>query len=207
MKSNRKSAFTLIELLVVIAIIAILAGILIPTALKGVEMGHRSSCSNNLKGIGAAVLNYANEHRGALPDGDSLTDIAKELHEGGYLTELRLWHCLSDKKDAGGTAEVAGSIDDFDSDKNCSYVYIAGYKLGVTDEIPAQAPLAMDESNKSDKKDSASGLPNLAKDDNHGKAIRNVLYLDGHVQIVKGEDAVNSVLDSLKDPDKLSCVD
>lgn len=207
MKSNRKSAFTLIELLVVIAIIGILAGILIPTALKGVEMGHRSSCSNNLKGIGAAVLNYANDHRGTLPDGDSLTDIAKELHEGGYLTELRVWHCLSDKKDSGGTAEAASSIDDFDSDKNCSYVYIAGYKLGVTDEIPAQAPLAMDESNKSDKKDSASGLPNLAKDDNHGKSIRNVLYLDGHVQVVKGEDAVNSVLDSLKDPDKLSCVD
>ena len=207
MKSNRKSAFTLIELLVVIAIIAILAGILIPAALRGVEMGHRSSCSNNLKGIGAAMLNYANDHRGALPDGDSLTDIAKDLHSGGYLTELRVWHCLSDKKDSGGTAEAATSIDDFDSDKHCSYVYVAGYKLGVTEEIPAQAPLAMDESNKSDRKDSATGLPNLAKDDNHGKDVRNVLYLDGHVQVVKGSDEVNSVLDSLKDPDKLSCVD
>lgn len=207
MKPKRKSAFTLIELLVVIAIIGILASILIPAALTGVEMGRRSSCSNNLKGIGAAFLNYANDHRGALPDGDSLTDVAKELHEGGYLTELDIWHCLSDKKDSGGTAEAANKIDDFDSDKNCSYLYIAGYNLLATDEIPAQAPLAMDESNKSDKKDSASGLPDLDKDDNHGKDVRNVLYLDGHVQPTKGADAVNGVLDTLKDPDKLSVID
>lgn len=207
MKQNRKSAFTLIELLVVIAIIGILAGILIPAALKGVEMGRRSSCSNNLKGIGAALLNYGNDHRGSLPDGDSLTDVAKELHEGSYITDLGVWHCLSDKKDSGGTAEAASKIDDFDSDRNCSYLYIAGYNLLATDEIPAQAPLAMDESNKSDKKDSASDLPDLGKEDNHGRDIRNVLYLDGHVQTVKGADTVNDVLDTLKDPDKLSVID
>jgi prepilin-type N-terminal cleavage/methylation domain-containing protein/prepilin-type processing-associated H-X9-DG protein len=217
MKSNRKSAFTLIELLVVIAIIGILAGILIPATMKAVEMGRRSSCANNLKGIGAAVLNYANDHRGALPDGESMTDVAKDpsltdvataLHEGGYLTELGIWHCLSDKKDAGGTAVAANKIDDFDSDKNCSYLYIAGYNLIATDEIPAQAPLAMDESNGSDKKKSAEGekLP-LDKDDNHGKDVRNVLYLDGHVQTLKGAETVEKVLDTLKNPKTLSIID
>lgn len=207
MKQNRKSAFTLIELLVVIAIIGILAGILIPAAMSGVEMGRRSSCSNNLKGIGAAVLNYANDHRGKLPEGDSLTDVAKELHEGDYLTDLPLWHCPSDKKDGSHAVSAATQIDDFDSDKNCSYLYIAGYSLLATEEIPAQAPLAMDESNNSDKKDSASSLPSLDKDDNHGASVRNVLFLDGHVQTVKGADAVNDVLDTLKEPDKLSVID
>lgn len=208
MKQNRKSAFTLIELLVVIAIIGILATILIPATMKGVEMGRRSSCANNLKGIGAAVLNYANDHRGKLPGGDSLTDVAKELHEGAYLTDLALWHCLSDKKDSDGTSSTVTKIDDFDSDKNCSYLYIAGYNLLATDEIPAQAPLAMDESNKNDKsKDSAKRLEPLGKDDNHGADVRNVLFLDGHVQTVKGADAVNEVLDTLKEPDKLSILD
>ena len=211
MKQNRKSAFTLIELLVVIAIIGILATILIPATMKGVEMGRRSSCANNLKGIGAAVLNYANDHRGKLPGGDSLTDVAKELHEGAYLTDLALWHCLSDKKDSDGTSSTVTKIDDFDSDKNCSYLYIAGYNLLATDEIPAQAPLAMDESNQNDKKDSASDLPDLDKDDNHGADIRNVLYLDGHVQTVKGTikgtNGVNGVLATLKEPDKLSIID
>lgn len=206
MKQHRKSAFTMIELLVVIAIIAILASILVPSALKGVEMGRRSSCSNNLKGIGTAVLNYANDHRGKLPgaDGDSLADIAKELAEGGYLTEVRIWHCPSDTQDSGGSAGIASSFDDFDSSRHCSYVYVTGYNLLATDEIPAQAPLAMDESNKGE---SGMNIPDLTKEDNHGATVRNVLYLDGHVQVLKGADAVNGVLGSLKNPDKLSCVD
>ena len=204
MKQNRKSAFTLIELLVVIAIIGILATILIPATMKGVEMGRRSSCANNLKGIGTALFGYANEHRGNLPEGDNLSDIAKELHEGGYLTDLRTWHCPSDKKDDGGTASIAEKIDDFDSSRNCSYLYVSGYNLLATDEIPARAPLAMDESNGSD---SGMNLPSLEKDDNHGDSVRNVLYLDGHVTVLKGADAVNNVLDSLRDPDKLECVD
>lgn len=204
MNTNRKSAFTLIELLVVIAIIGILAGILIPAALRGVEMARRSSCANNLKGIGTALLNYAPEHRGNLPAGDNLGDIAKELHEGGYLTDLSLWHCSSDKKDDSGTASVVTAVDGFDSSRNCSYLYVSGYNLLATGEIPAQAPLAMDESNRSD---SGMNLPSLEKDDNHGDSVRNVLYLDGHVTLLKGDDAVNHVLDSLKEPDLLECVD
>ncbi len=204
MNRNRTSAFTLIELLVVIAIIGILAGILIPAALRGVEMARRSSCANNLKGIGAALLNYAPEHRGNLPAGDSLTDIAKELHDGGYLTDLGLWHCPSDKKDDSGTAAIAAAIDEFDSSRHCSYLYVSGYNLLATGEIPAQAPLAMDESNRSD---GGMNLPSLEKDDNHGDSVRNVLYLDGHVALLKGDDAVNHVLDNLKEPEKLECVD
>lgn len=204
MNRNRTSAFTLIELLVVIAIIGILAGILIPAALRGVEMARRSSCANNLKGIGTALLNYAPEHRGNLPAGDSLTDIAKELHDGGYLTDLGLWHCSSDKKDDSGTAAIAAAIDEFDASRHCSYLYVSGYNLLATAEIPAQAPLAMDESNRSD---GGMNLPSLEKDDNHGDSVRNVLYLDGHVALLKGDDAVNHVLDNLKEPEKLECVD
>jgi prepilin-type N-terminal cleavage/methylation domain-containing protein/prepilin-type processing-associated H-X9-DG protein len=73
MKTKRK-AMTLVELLVVIAIIGVLIAMLLPAVQVARGAARASSCKNNMRQIGLAVLQFCDTHKGQFPDFDHTGD-------------------------------------------------------------------------------------------------------------------------------------
>ncbi|HEX8551240.1 MAG TPA: DUF1559 domain-containing protein [Abditibacteriaceae bacterium] len=95
MSRRFRAGFTLIELLVVISIIAILASILFPVFARARENARRSSCQSNLKQIGLAVMQYAQDYdeRTLVQDEDAAYLWFKPLQP--YIKSEQVFRCPS----------------------------------------------------------------------------------------------------------------
>ena len=83
-RENAKSGgFTLVELLVVIAIIGMLVALLIPAVQAARGAARRTACSNNLRQVGLAVLNYESA-AGRFPPGQRWTALPGRPDRSDY---------------------------------------------------------------------------------------------------------------------------
>ena len=69
-RRGERRGFTLIELLVVIALISALIALLLPAVQSAREASRRSSCSNNLRQLTLAQMNYESTFK-TLPPGST----------------------------------------------------------------------------------------------------------------------------------------
>ena len=87
--SRRRSAFTLIELLVVIAIIAVLIALLLPAVQSAREAARRIQCTNNLKQVALAAMNYESAN-GTMPSAAfSSIDYVKNYYRDNFSSFVR----------------------------------------------------------------------------------------------------------------------
>jgi competence protein ComGC len=68
--SARRSAFTFPDFLVVLAVVALLAAVAIPMVQNKRDQASKARCSANLKNVTHAVLMFAEDNAGKLPDSD-----------------------------------------------------------------------------------------------------------------------------------------
>src|SRR5688572_28045748 len=68
-RNGPRRAFTLVEMLVVIAVIGILVALLLPALQIAREAARSSQCQNNLRQIGAGLVERSTRHNGLLCSG------------------------------------------------------------------------------------------------------------------------------------------
>lgn len=171
----KRKAFTLIEALVVIAIVCIVAAIMFPLPNRSREGARRSSCASNLKQIGLAFMQYAQDADEKAPPVANASGGWTQLLFP-YLKSEAIFQCPSaDGNKTGATdyffnARLAGTEKKLGSHGKSVFTILVGE--GAADQ---------------DASSNLSQFPTQWRKDESSPAYRhldgsNFLLVDGHVK-------------------------
>jgi len=129
------SGFTLIELLVVIAIIAILAAILFPVFATAREKARQTTCLNNEKQIGLAIMQYVSDYDEFYPMSNwgggttaySGPTYSWRMEVYPYVQTNRVFQCPSVTTTAQDVSGYAGSTVSFYEHYSCNWYIMRAY--------------------------------------------------------------------------------
>ncbi|MDP2897445.1 MAG: prepilin-type N-terminal cleavage/methylation domain-containing protein [bacterium] len=195
--------FTLIELLVVTAILAILMALLLPTIQNAKEKGKQAHCMQNLRQLGLAYEQYANDYDGWYPpqpgwQGDTMAyirtswityDAQSNIINGGatklQIREGLLWPYLKSYEVYTCPGDKNRNI------RNYSYSQNLAYRGRQRDKIGrwlTQVMLMCEEQRPNDgvfwyKNSGAVSSMDVLAFDRH-VSCSNMLFGDGHVKVV-----------------------
>lgn len=191
-RSNRH-AFTLIELLVVIAIIAILAAILFPVFAQARAKARQTACLSNLKQIGLAMLQYAQDYDETAPMQGALAAAANpgDQHYWSatlwalfpYVKSNGVYHCPDDQSQWGSSYLVNnnlyGPMSVYDA-PSISVAFVDGMVYGQPDAWYPNRPGDFDYGLNGDYTVFCAAGRLQAR--HVGNSIANIIFADGHVK-------------------------
>ena len=189
--------FTLVEILVVLAIIAVLATLLMPLAQRMSASAAAAKCSSNLREIGKGYALFSADNNGDLPytwnqGMSAVTEIGPYISVPGWWSMIKgepavVTVCPSDNaKRRDGWPSYAFNIhlgDKRNGPRRKRVVFANPSKLCVAGDAPSDGRgdlFLMD----SQDRNADSGSKKFQWEARHSGGA-NVLFLDGHVELMK----------------------
>ncbi len=209
---KKSHGFTLIELLVVIAIIAILAAILFPVFARARENARRASCQSNMKQMGLAFMQYAQDYDEKMVPANAYGPLLMETGinsaggtSGGqylhlweqlvfpYVKSVQVYNCPSEGTIAAFTGAYTGSV-------HYGYnIYAAGNALASFERV-SETMLMCDTNNYLTGPKTAPIIANQNNPLPRHLETFNMVYADGHVKAQKLSAWITTNAQSCTDP-------